>query len=306
MAHKMIAIQLTNCLSVLENEHDLESVFSGETLDAAATPVFRNRILSYTTLRELPVVSGMLKSEHLLYPSIAALKKGEPPLLSTQLNKLHFIKKNAPVLTVFIHEKGLKREYCKIYFKVLQNNLTCYVLMFSEGDNIVLFNNALKPHCDAIFKDTKIRVIGASGASSTFGNAAMKMFLLNSSSVSLVDGMEKDLIESMESIKDLTISNAQKSNKLYGAVASQRRTEVLKLLSLAVSIAPVPFATFFEHGNRKIDGVKVPGSIRIFQTSPKTSDVHMSNDSLVLSTIMLTLIEQEVLKMRGNNKPSLV
>lgn len=296
---------LANSLNVQDPACDQESIFSEETLVAAATPIFRNRILSYTRLRELPVVKGLLKSELLLYSSVCALKNGEPPLLSTQLNKLHFIKKNAPIITTFIHKNGLKQEYCKIYFKILQNNLTCYVLMFSSGQNMVVFNNALKPHCDTIYKDTKIRVYGASGASSTFGNAAMKMLLLNDSSSSLADGIDEQKLSEMDSIKQLEVSNQPESSKLYDAVVKQRRNEVLRLLSLATNIAPIPFATFFDLGGEKIDGLKIQGSIRLFESSLESGE-NVSHDSLVLCTMMLTLIEQEQLKMRGHNKPSFV
>ncbi|GEQ72716.1 hypothetical protein JCM33374_g6403 [Metschnikowia sp. JCM 33374] len=296
---------LTNLINESEREYDVESVFSEETLDAASIPIFRNPISTYTRLRELPVVTGLLKSELLLYPSVGALKNGDPPLFSAQSNKLHFIKKNAPILTTFFYEKGKKREYCKIYFKILQNNLTCYVLMFTSGENVVLFNNALKPHCDAIYKETKLRVYGASGASSTFGNAAIKMFILDSSSASLADGMDDEKNSLVKSIKDINLSNQNKSSKLYDAVVSQRRNEVSKLLSSAATIAPVPFVTFFDHGGEKIDGLRMQGSIRLFETSVG-SDKDFSDDSLVLSTIMLTLVEQELSKMRGHKKPSIV
>ena len=300
-----ISTFMANSLTVLETDSDHDSIFSDETLDAAATPIFRNRILSYTRLRELPVVTSTLKSELCLFSSTAALENGGLPLLSVQLNKFHFIKKNAPFLTTFIHDNGMKQEYCRVFFKILQNNLTCYVFMYSSGKNLILLNNALKPHSDGVYKNTKLRAHGVSGAASTFGSSAIKLYLLDDSSSSLVDGMDEKSLSGMTTIKDLSISESHKSSELYRAVISQKRNEVLRILALSKFIAPVPFATFFDHGGDKIDGIKVLGTIRLFESTTE-SDASIPDDTLTLSTLMLTLVEQELLKMRGHKKPSLV
>ncbi|KAM9931777.1 hypothetical protein OXX80_008575, partial [Metschnikowia pulcherrima] len=85
-----ISTFMANSSTVSETDSDHDSIFSDETLDAAATPIFRNRISSYTRLRELPVVTSTLKSELCLFSSTAALENGDSPLLSVQSNKFHF------------------------------------------------------------------------------------------------------------------------------------------------------------------------------------------------------------------------
>lgn len=306
-SEESLSTLLTTCTTQLPRESDSDAVsddqmslYSGDTLSAASLPVFRARISTYTRIRELPVVSG--KSSLLLYPSVKALAADEAPLFLIQLNKLHFLKKNAPLLTTYKHAAdGLRTEFCKTYFKVLLTNLTCYVLMFGL-QSLVLFNNALKPHCDVIYKDTKLRVYGALGAASAFGNGLIKMFVLGDDAPSLADALDDDL-RNLTLIRDFHPERAR-GGGLFDAVVGQRRNEVSRILSLALAPVLIPFATFFDHGGKKVDGIKVQGSLRLFESVGDSDD--FTEDTLVLATMMLTLVEQEMLKMRGNNRPSYV
>lgn len=291
---------------VTEAADDNASVFSDETLSAGSTPIFGRRLASYTRIRELPVVAGTYKAEMALYASMKAVAEGHAPLLLIQLNKLHFLKKNAPLLTTYLHAGTAKTEHCRIYFKILQNNLTCYVLMFATGPNVVLFNNALKPHTDLIYKDSKIRIYGASGAASTFGNGAIKLFLLHQNSPLLADALDPADLQHMASIKDFHLRTPAQSSPLYDAVVTQQRNEILRLVSQAEPIVNVPFAAYMDHGDRKVDGVKVHGCVRLFESVEGSDEATLTEDSLIVATVMLVLVEQEITKMRGNNKPSYV
>lgn len=293
---------LTLYSSVTPSEHDNASVFSDETVSVASVKVFGRKLLSYTRIRELPLVVGLIKLDLQLYRSLKNLKDDQPPMFTIQLNKLHFLKKNAPLLTTYYHDGNTKQEFSKVYFKILLNNLTCHVLMFLSGANVVLFNDALKPHTDAIYKGTKFRLFGASGASSTFGNGSIRLFLLHSASPALVDGIDSENIESSVSVKEMDLC-ANASTPFYTAVAKQDRSAVLKLLALASPLVSVPYASYVDNGDEKLDGVRVTGSIRLFESVEESLDAEIAPTSLIMANIMLVLIEQEMRKMRGTNKP---
>lgn len=278
----------------------LLSYGSEETLTDANLALFGNRLLSYTRVRELPIVGALLKSEVLLYPSIKAIKDGELPLFCVQSNKFHFLMKNAPLLTIQL--KGT--DFCKVYFKILSNNLTCYVLFFLDGQKVYLFNNALKPCSDAVYNGTKIRIVGASGAASTFGNGLIKIFALTKDSPSLTDGFQ--IPQDAASIRDVKFLFPDKP-PLYTAVTKQHKTAVLNLLSQAEPIVKIPVASYLDHGKDRVDGVRIDGSVRLFESVNAETDASgIPRDSSVLCCLLLVLVEQEIRKMRGHNKPSYV
>lgn len=283
------------------SEHDSASVFSEETLSTASLSVFGRRLVTYTRIREFPVVVGVIKLDIQLFRSLKSLKSEEPAMFTIQLNKFHFLKKNAPLLSTYLHDSEGKSEFCKVYFKILLNNLTCYVLMFQSGENVVVFNDALKPHHDAIYKGTKIRLYGASAAS-TFGNGLIKMFLLHGSSPLLADGVDTEKLAAATNIREVDLSGIVDS-AFYTAVSKQHRTTVLKLLSQAAPMVSIPYATYLDNGDRKMDGVRVSGSMRLFESTEESLDGEIGPPSYVVATIMLVLVEQELRKMRGTSKP---
>jgi len=290
-------------------ELDNASIFSDETVSASLVPVFGVKLLSYTRIREMPLVVGHIKLDLQLYSSLRSLKDDEPPMFTIQLNKFHFLKKNAPLLTTYFHDGSLKLEFCKVYFKILLNNLTCYVLMFHNGENIVLFNDALKPHADAIYKGTKLRVFGASGASSTFGNGLIKLFLLHDLTPTLADGVDCDNIDTATSIKDVDLTGIN-DNPLYLAVTKQDRSGVLKLLSQASPLVNIPYASYVDNGDERLEGVRVTGTVRLFESVAEgvadDGEAEITRTSLIMASMMMVLIEQELRKMRGTNKPLIV
>lgn len=288
--------------TLFTSDHDdAGSLFSLETLSVASFPVFGKPLLSYTRIRIFPLVVGQIKLDIQLFASVAALKNGGGPLLSVQLNMLRFFKKNAPLLTIFNHRDGSKSEFAKVYFKILRNNLTCYVIMFASGEKVVLYNNALKPHTDAVFKNTKVRMVGISSASA-FSNGSLRLFVLKPESHTLVDGLDFTSLDAAESIKEVDLSK-NALTPLFDAVVQQNRTKVLKLLGSANAVVDVPLVSFTDQGDTKIEGVRVAGSVRLFESTIDSHETEPSHDSLTLMTMLMTLIEQEMRKMRGSNKP---
>lgn len=294
---------LTLFSATTPTEIDNASLFSEETVSAALVKVFGRKLLSYTRIREMPLVVGLVKLDLRLYSSLNSLKNGEPPMFTIQLNKLHFLKKNAPLLTTYYHNGSHKVEFSKVYFKILLNNLTCYVMMFLSGENLILFNDALKPHADAIFKGTKMRVFGASGASSTFGNRLIRLFLLEDLSPTLADGLDSEKLDAATCIKEVDLTGIS-SNPLYEAVTKQHRSDVLKLLSQAKPLVGIPYASYVDNGEIR-DGVRATGSVRLFESVAESED-GFSPTSLIMANLMMLLIEQELRKMLGTRKPLIV
>ncbi|KAF3994199.1 hypothetical protein FT663_00169 [Candidozyma haemuli var. vulneris] len=280
------------------DDSSIWSAVSEETYSIGSLPLFGTRISAYTRIRELPILAGTLKSELACYLSTSVVKEGGPPLLTVHSNKFHFLARNAPLLTICRDGS----DFCKVYFKIISNNLTCYVFMFDEGEKLFLFNNAIKPSSDMIYKGTRMRIFGASGAASTYGNGHIKAFALSDNSPVLADGLIPP--DSAATIKDVKIKFSEHS-PLYDAVTKQRKTQVSQILASGEPLVNYPVASFLDHGKQKVDGVKLDGAIRIFEAN-NGEDSEVSRDTLILTTVMLVLTEQEVRKMRGNNKPSYV
>ena len=174
--------------------------------------------------------------------------------------------------------------------------------MFSKGEKVVLFNNALKPHSDSLFRNTKIRLVGASGASA-FSNGSLRLLLLKPETPTLVDGLDYDSLDAAETIKDVDLSK-NSLTPLFDSVVRQERTKVLNYLNNAKLVVEVPFASYTDHGDTKIEGVRVTGLVRLFEsTIMGEEEKGIPEDSLIVVSMLITLVEQEIRKMRGSNKP---
>lgn len=270
----------------LVRDDDAVSMYSEETLAVASTPVFNLRLSTYTRIRELPVVEGSLSGL-----ALHRLRSGGP-LFTLHLNKLHFLRKNAPLLHTYVHRQGVRSEFCTIYFKVLHNNLTCYVLMFASGTNLVLFNYTLKALTDFTYKGSKIRVEGTLGA--FFGNSSIRLHLLSAASPTLADGLSEEAVRA-KTIKDIPLASA--ASPLCDAVTNQQRGEVLRLLAQAEPLSAVPFASYVDHDI--VDGAKT-SSVRMFESVEGLSEEELSEDLLVIATVMLVLVFEKVLKTRSS------
>lgn len=279
---------------------DAQSLYSGETLAASTTPVFGVPLARYTRLVVLPLAEGHLTKEMTVFCATSA--GGNPvPLLLVQAHKLHFLTKNAPLLTTYIHENGQKREFCKVYFRILHNNLTCHVLEFELGLQLAVYNNALGPYSDLIYRGTKLRVGGAAGAASTFGTASARIDILGENTVTLADGA---VVEADRGRK----VRLQPDNALFTAVRSRDRFLMGRLSAAATAVVNVPVASFTE--------TERGGQFRIYEVASAADGTEaeptnesqanpegVSYDTLVLATVLLVMVEPETRKMRGSSRP---
>ncbi|WPK27596.1 hypothetical protein PUMCH_004992 [Australozyma saopauloensis] len=282
------------------NADDLESLSSADTLAIGTSLVFCNQLQSYRRTRNFPLTTGLLRNELLIYSSIDALKNGDGPILCFQSSRFHFLKKNTPIHLVSRYENGQKIEFCKVYYKILETNLTCYVMMFADGTNTVIYNNGIKLHSDTIYKKTKLRLHGASGVTSTFGSNSIRIYALNDKSPTLVDFVTEEDFEG-DCLKKLKLHPEPGACKLYDTIKHQQRSEVLRLIGEEMTLVNAPIASFVDCGGTKMDGVKIEGSIHLFESATQDEE-SITRDSLTLATMVAVFVEQEIQKMRGNLK----
>lgn len=288
---------------------DLLLVFSERTLSSAHHVVFGLPISSYTRLRELPLVSNFMHPGISLYRLAADAKNKDAwPLLTIQLSFLAFLKKNSPILVInrWISPTE-KTEFCRVFFKVLSNYLTCFVLIFTFPDgssqSVVLLNNGVRPSVDLLWQNTKLRVSGLTGATSMFGNSLFKMHVMAETSPLLTDNVHLPSITSSSVKKFKPEVKEGHTNPLFAALLNQDKSLVAKMVSEGTPLVNVPLSTYTDSGYTKVAGVRVNGTIRIFENSDSED---LSTNTLVMCCVLLVLREQEISKMRGNNKPSYV
>ncbi|CCE81791.1 Piso0_002463 [Millerozyma farinosa CBS 7064] len=291
---------------------------------ANCTRLFRQPISKFSAIKEFVLASSFLSNGVYVFPSMHAAEQhtkkrsGEDgtqgpddlPLLQTSTSVLSIFKKNSPFMTIhsFVG-RNQKETFCKVYFKILSKNLTCYILAFNlrEGVQIVvLLNNGTSPCVDLEYEGTRLRVNGVTGTTSTFGNGLIRMFLLKDNVESLSDGLKVEGVmnDLSESIKNIKIQMSE-SNDLYNSLKRGDRSVSPRTLSESNYLVNLPLASFVDAGDEKIKGSNLfkNGTIRVFsQPIDSRSDV----TSLVITSILLVLREQEIRKNKGNNKPSFI
>ncbi|CUM45247.1 uncharacterized protein AC631_02524 [Debaryomyces fabryi] len=311
---------------------DLSSLFTSGSEETVTNnlKILGYPITSYTTVRELPIVSTFLQPGVLIFSSLKSLdiysqKNLSPeetklyhsqglgiPLLQTSTSMLSIFKINSPFLIIYKYNKANEKSvFCKVYFRILTNNVTCYILIFQldngELKTVVLMNNGVKPSVDVVYENTKIRITGVTGTTSTFANGFMQLYILQNSSPSLCDDMTiQNTLESINSsIKNVKV-NVSDSNELYSSLkCHQRKATLTRLMNEGKALINTPLATFVDNGDEKFKGLNLfkNGTIKIFET---TNDNENNNNMLIMTSILLVLREQEFRKFRGNNKPTFV
>ena len=106
------------------------------------------------------------------------------------------------------------------------------------------------------------------------------------------------------SIKNVKVS-VNESNKLYNSLKFQKKATLTKLMNEGKTLINTPLATFVDDGDEKFKGLNLfkNGTIKIFET---TNDNENNTNTLIMTSILLVLREQEFRKFRGNNKPTFV
>ncbi|CUM65176.1 uncharacterized protein PRCAT00002804001 [Priceomyces carsonii] len=275
-------------------DDDILSFISDTATTMMGGDLFNHLAESYRFIRRLSVVCSFL------HPDATVLNNGRP-LLQTSTSVLSVFKKNSLFMDIHkVQADNQKTEFCKAYFRVLSNNLSCYILYLnlSEGlKTLVIMNNGIKPSNDFIWMDTKCRVTGVTGTTSTFAHGSIKLYVMRPSSPSLVDRIRLDERETL--IKNFKIE-IDGANELCDAVRRQDKPKVNQVYSEGQTSFNFPFASFQEEKSVKVLSKYVKnGTIRIFEQFSED----ISETNLVLICILLVLREQEMNKFKGNKGP---
>lgn len=310
---------------------ELSSLFTAESEETVTNnvKVLGHPITSYTRVRELPIVSSFLQPGVLIFSSLRSMEVYSQknltadeteryhaqglgvPLLQTSTPMLNIFKINAPFMLIHrFNQANEKTLFCKVYFRILTNNVTCYILIFllenDELRTVVLMNNGIKPSVDLILENTKLRATGVTGTTSTFANGFIQLYILQDSAPTLCDDMHiRNTIQTINSsIKNVKVSVGE-SNELYRCLRFQKKTSLNKLMNKGKSLTNTPLATFVDDGDEKVKGANLfrNGTIKLFET---TNEYDNNTNTLMITSILLMLREQETRKSRGSNKPTFV
>jgi hypothetical protein len=287
--------------------------------------VFGKSLTRYTQRRDFPIVLNFLSPGSMVFKSVKSLAAYQDelrnnvgheghltyPILHISVPVLGIFKKNSPFMVIHKYgERGAKYEYCKVYFKILEQNLSCYILVFASHSHdpiVMLNNNSCRPSVDLNLENTKVRITGVSGATSTFGTGLIKTFLLSDTSPHLCDrlGVTFDRDNVIKTIKIATAKDNELARLLVGNKSNSTRFRNLMLPQYLINM---PFAKYIDLGDKRIGSMLVRhGSISCFdEKDASTGSDEISNTALILVCINLVLREQELRKNKGNNKPTLV
>lgn len=284
---------------------DNESVFtslSDDTLADLSSQVFGLPLPNFSTIKEYSIASTFLHPGVSVFRSIDDARKGSSPLLCTLSSVFSVFKKNAPFMVICTYDDaGQSHEYCRVHFKNVANNLSCYILMFPHT-SVMILNNGLRPAADIMYCDTKLRVVGSSGDNSTFASGELKMYVLQPNTLSLTDG--SSLVQPTPgSIKGAKVGFNTSANDLCQALSELKKHLHTKLLSEARTLVNIPLVTYTDTGDKKISGLKhsLNGTVRMFQ--PPGDELQ---HTLVMLCVILVLREQEMRKSKGGKRPSYV
>jgi hypothetical protein len=279
---------------------ELVSLFtanSEETLGVANIKILGNPLSSYNQVKEVPVITGFLLQGTSIFESADSFKLhvSDPnkvnPVLHISPTWGSIFKKNAPYITLYTFEPQ-KTVFCQVYFKVISNWISYYRLNFTDDgidDVILLNNNSYDPTVDFEYNDTKFRITGITGTTSTFGgNGLIKMFVMNPTSELLSNDMTVD-----ESMKP------QLRSKLSDLIDKRDRQSIHKLIENDRPAVGLPLATFIDVSEKMLAKYVKSGVIKMFTNNDPRFEK-------LICSILLVLREQEIRKFRGNNKPSYV
>lgn len=308
----------------LENSHrpqsrpddsDIVSLFtttSEETKINEPITIFGLPLSTYNVLREMPIVSTFLHSGVCVFESIEAFqqynnetqkantageKRSVNPLLQVSSSVLGMFKIKSPFITIHRYTpQGEKVEYCKVYFKVKSSQVSYYLMRFIVDGHThtltLMNNNSHKPSVDLVHKQTKLRISGISGTTSTFGGAGdFKMHVLRPESKILEENPSRGALNSTERSSNLH----EHEESLFSAIEHQNRALIQKYLSVPPLIN-IPIAHYIEDGAvRQRNKFNRIGTVRVFDRGETGGD-----DTLMLVCIMLVMREQESRKNKGS------
>ncbi|KAK6458243.1 uncharacterized protein RJT20DRAFT_133683 [Scheffersomyces xylosifermentans] len=295
---------------------DLASVFtsgSEETLTNHPVNLMGRSITAYSWMKQIPIVSTFLHSGVLVFKSANSFEKyqmGEKddtfPILQTVSSKLSIFKKSSPIMTILRYKSSVEKyEFCKVYFKIYSTHINYYVLKFNYGDDvpeetvILLNNNSNKPTVDFEYLNSKFRIVGVTGTSSTFGtNGLIKIFVMKEKA----DLLTRDVTVINPNDHNKTKIKIGESNSLYKVIERQEKSNINERIDSEQPLVNIPLGCFVDEGNIKLEkNFMKNGTIKLFDYQ-----VEHSEESLKMICILLVLREQEYRKYKGDNKPTYV
>ena len=295
------------------DQGSLFTTLSDETMINQIARVLRLPVTTFTRVREFPLISTFLHSGVLLFSSMAEYEKYRQgdrelayPILQTTSSKLNIFKMNSPILTICRYKLATEKfDYCKVYFKIYSTHINYYVLKFNHGDDsaeetvLLLNNNSHQPTVDFELEDSKFRIVGVTGTSSTFGtHSLIKVFVMKNNANLLTN----DITVLKPEDHHKTRIKIGDGNQLLKVIEKQDRMGVNQQIEAEQPLVPVPLVTFVDEGSKKLEkNFLKNGTIKLFDYQEQ-----LSEEAVKLATIVLVLREQEYRKYKGDNKPSYV
>lgn len=287
--------------TVIPDNESVYTALSEDTLADLTSQVFGLPLAAYSTIHDYAVVSAFLHPGVLVFRLADDARHGAPPMLCTQSSVFSVFKKSAPFMIINAYPAGQPREYCRVHFRNVAVNVSCYVLLFAEFQ-VVVVNNGLRPAADIAYCNTKLRVVGSSGANSPFASGLLKMYILQPSALTLSDGCMVAQ-NAPGSAKSTKVDFDATANELCDALSRLKKLLHGQLVSDARTVASIPIASYADKGDQRISGLKhvLNGTIRVFEPA-RGGEEH----TMVMLCVMLVLREQEMRKSKGGKRPSYV
>ncbi|CCH45925.1 hypothetical protein BN7_5512 [Wickerhamomyces ciferrii] len=307
--------QYNNLIRTQSNDSNMTHVSRAETF---VDLVLGHSFHEFNEIRTMPVVSGIFQKGTFVFPSEESLnlyksqsrnvdielrKQGLGiPLLQICSPMLSAFKKNSPTLVIYKFKppsslnssNGLdpndnpKFEFCKIYFKYLKMKIAKYVFQFMpngqindpENETIVMYISSATPYADVVYRNTRLRWIGTTNMSSTFGSGFFKLIKLNDDSPSLTDNTDEVFADPTDPLLTSRDPNATQSQLPPLARFSDRESSTM------------PIKRTIRHGDVKM--------VEVLNNGDRNSILDVPYCSLVITCLALVLRDQESKKNHGN------
>ncbi len=300
----------------ISNDSNLTYISRAETF---VDLVLGHSFAEFNAIRTMPVVSALFQKGLYVFPSEESLnlykeknrnvdlslrQKGlGTPILQVTTPMLSAFKKNCPTVVIYRFKtpsvncsnvspeatiESPKIEFCRVYFKYLKDKIAKYTFQFmpngdpndAENETLTMYVSSVTPYADVCYKNTRLRWVGTTSMSSTFGSGFFKLLKLSDESPSLTDHLD-------ENFPDPT-------NPLLASRDALANTSPLPPLARFSDkqSSSIPKKRLLRHGDIKL--------IEVFNSGNKDSILDIPYCSLVISSLALVLRDQEIKKYHGN------
>ncbi|CAM9013877.1 unnamed protein product [Wickerhamomyces anomalus] len=257
----------------ISNDSNLTYISRAETF---VDLVLGHSFAEFNAIRTMPVVSALFQKGLYVFPSEESLNLFKTP----PINCLNV----SPEATI----ENPKIEFCRVYFKYLKDKIAKYTFQFmpngdpndAENETLTMYVSSVTPYADVCYKNTRLRWVGTTSMSSTFGSGFFKLLKLSDESPSLTDHLD-------ENFPDPT-------NPLLASRDALANTSPLPPLARFSDkqSSSIPKKRLLRHGDIKL--------IEVFNSGNKDSILDIPYCSLVISSLALVLRDQEIKKYHGN------